>query len=520
MWRGAAALLALVFTVGCGGGGTAPDGGQTPVFSFTPASQGQQVAIGGSLAFAVLVDPDVAMTVTWRRGGEIVGSSAGYTYTAALVGRDTLKVHAEASGAERDYYWVIDVSPEPQTAPPAVPAVTAAAGTDPVQVVVSWTRVTASTYPIVDYIVAVSYTGLVTAQNWDAAQSLGTVTHVAGQVGYTATFDRANGDLVPGAEAWFAVRARDDRGQLSTEVTNRFTRITTEWWINGSVIDDAGGPLLGVIVGSLAPSRNTNTDADGRFRLGPYRSIDSVLVQTTTVDHYDLTTARLGSAVDVEREIVLPGKYGVAPSCTGYSGDFLVYLWHMTRTTPSDADTAASRLWKWEHYPVSVFLPDSTTASGRQLRVLALEMMELWNAEMMKFGNTKEEIYLVEAESAATADVRVVWTSDVSTAYGETALELPAGGVLGDVAPIRVRVEVAAVIETDQFFQEVVLHEFGHVLGLVRHSTGCTGAGHLMLDGGGGGNLLLENPIHPDEVRAVRTIRRLAQGVDMRRYVP
>jgi len=41
-----------------------------------------------------------------------------------------------------------------------------------------------------------------------------------------------------------------------------------------------------------------------------------------------------------------------------------------------------------------------------------------------------------------------------------------------------------------------------------------------MLDGGGGGNLDLEFPIHPDEMRAVRTIRRLAQGVDMRRYAP
>jgi len=81
-------------------------------------------------------------------------------------------------------------------------------------------------------------------------------------------------------------------------------------------------------------------------------------------------------------------------------------------------------------------------------------------------------------------------------------------------------VRVAAVIEADQFFMEVVLHEFGHALGLVKHSDLCPGSGHLMLDGGGGGNLDLEFPIHPDEMRAVRTIRRLAQGVDMRRYAP
>ena len=509
----AAGLLALMLTAGCGGGGTSPDDGQVPVFSFTPASQGQQLAIGGNLVFAVAVEPEVAATVTWRLRGEVVGSSGSYNYVASLVGRDTLRVRAEAEGAGRDYYWVIDVSPEPQTAPPAVPGVTAVPGPDPVQVVVSWTRVATSTYPIVDYSLAVSYTGLVTAQNWDAAQQLGDVAHRAGQVGYTAVFDRTNGNLVPGAEAWFAIRARDDHGQLSTEVSNRLTRITTEWWINGNVIDDAGNPLLGVIVGSASPARNANTNADGRFRLGPYRSIDSVMVQTTTIGYYDLTTAKLGSAVDVEREIVLPGKYGVDPACTAYSGDFLIYLRHMTRTTPSEIDTSVSRLWKWEHYPVSVFLPDTTTASGRHLADLAREMMGLWNSEM-------GESYLVEAASAATADVRVEWTPDNSGGYGETALELPTGGVLGDVVPVRVRVEVSSVIETTQFFQEVVLHEFGHALGLVEHSVFCAPARHLMLDGGAAGNLSLPQPIHPDEICAVRTIRRLAQGVDMRRYVP
>jgi hypothetical protein len=513
------ALFGLVFAVGCGGGGTSPDGGQTPVLSFTPVSQGQQLSTGGSLACAVAVEPETATTVTWRRGGSIVGSARSYTYAASLVGRDTLRVHAEAADAVRDFYWVIDVAPEPQTAPPAVPGATAAPGPEAVQVIMTWTRVNTSTYPIVAYDIALSYTGLVTPQNWDAARQMGSVAHVAGQVSYTATFDRANGGLVPGAEAFFAIRARDDRGQVSTEVTNRTALITTEWWIDGNVIDDAGNPLL-ASVGSASPLRNTNSNAAGRFRLGPFRSIDAVTVQTTTDGYYDLLTARISSSVDVEREIVLPHQYGVDAACTAYGGDFLTYVRQMTRTETSEADSAASRLWKWDHYPVSVFLPDSTTATGRQLDDLARGMLELWNAEMSGLGNTREETYLVEAASAAAADVRVAWVPDASAGYGKTSLVLPAGGVLGDVAPIRMRVDVAVDIATDQFFQEVVLHEFGHVLGLSRHSISCTGAGHLMLEGGGGGNLLREYPIHPDEIRAVRTIRRLAQGVDMRRYAP
>lgn len=510
---GAMAVAALALTFGCGGGGTTPDDGLTPVITFTPESQAQQFAVGQNSVFRVAVDPEVALTVTWRRGGAVVGTSRDYAFAASQVGRDTLRVRAEAAKAARDYYWVIDVEPEAQTAPPPVPAVSVVPGQDPVQVTVSWSRVSASTFPLVDYVVAISYTGQITPGNWGDAQVLGEVAHVTGQVAYTRTFGRLDAGLVPGAEAWIAIRARDDRGQLSSEFTNRFTRITTEWWIDGRITDDTGEPLVAVSVASSPQVRNGNTNVDGRFRLGPYRSIDTVTVQTATIDYYDLTTTRLGSAVDVTRDIVLPFKHGVDPSCTGFGGDFLTYLRHMTRTQSAETDTAASRLWKWAQYPVSVFLPDSTTASGRDLDGLAREMLELWNSEM-------GETYLVEAASVATADVRVEWMPDISGGYGRTALELPVGGVLGDVAPIRMRVRVAAVIESDQFFREVVLHEFGHALGLVEHSILCPGSGHLMLDGGGGGNLDLEFPIHPDEMRGIRTIRRLAQGVDMRRYVP
>jgi hypothetical protein len=217
--------------------------------------------------------------------------------------------------------------------------------------------------------------------------------------------------------------------------------------------------------------------------------------------------------VDIERDLVLPGKYGVDPECTAYGGDFLDYFRDMTNTETSAADTAASRLWKWDHYPLSVFLPDSVTATGRHLDDLTREMMELWNTEM-------GETYLVPAATPATADVRVAWLADSSSGYGEAGLELPAGGVLGAVVPIRVLVKIASNITEDSFFQEVALHEFGHVLGLVDHSFYCNSAGHLMLNGGARGNLLLPDPIHPDERRAVRTIRRLAQGVDMRGYEP
>lgn len=505
-------LAALLPVGGCGGGGgTTPEPGDPPVISFTPAAQGQHLQLGQSLTFSAAVAPAGSLAVTWRRHGSVVGSARDYLYQAALVGRDTLRAHAEADGTTRDYYWVIEVQGLPGTTPPAVSSAVVAPGADPVQVEITWTRVSGSTYPLTDYVIVVSYTGPVTAETWDAAQLLATIPHVPGQVGYSAIFDRDHGALVPGAEAWFAIRARDDHGQLSATVTSRHTRITTEWWIDGRVLDDLGEPLLGVIVATNSPARNSNSDVDGRYRLGPYRSVDTVQVQTTAeIGYYDFTTARLGSDVDAHLDLTLPQKYGLDPACTEYSGDFLAYLRHMTRTVSSESDTAASRLWTWDHYPVSVFLPDSTTTSGRHMDDLVRQMLALWNSTM-------GETYLVEVPTAAGADVEVAWVTDTDGGYGQASLIDPPGGDFGNVKPVRMRVEIETGILTDQFFQEVALHEFGHVLGLSAHSTGCEGAGHLMVFGASG-NLSLPHPIHPDEVHAVRCVRRLPLGAEMSRY--
>lgn len=507
--------LAMALTLGaCGGGGTTEPDGET-TFTFSPTAQGQQLAVGQSREFSASVSQGKPLTVTWRLDGAVVGTDPQYVYGAQSVGRDTLRVYAESGTDARDYFWVIDVASAPLTVPPQVPGVALAAGPEPVEVVVTWSRIAVSTYPIVAYEIVMSYDGAITIANWGQAIALAEVPHVPGQAGYSRTFSREDGALQAGANAWFGIRARDDHGQLSASLNSRSTRITTEWWIDGRVVDDDGEPILGVITASALPVRNDNSDGEGRFRLGPYRSIDSVSVATTPpVGFYAFRTGKVGSDVDVSLEIVLPRRHPLAPECSldAYGGDYLRWWRQMTRTSTSPADTSAARLWKWDHWPVSVFLPDSTLAGGRDMDQLAREMIALWNQAL-------GEVYLVEASSAAGADIHFAWVTDASAGYGETALELPAGGVLGDVRPERVRVEVETGLLTDQFFSEVSLHELGHALGLCSHSLECDGAGHLMVLGASG-NLLLDDPIHPDEVRAVRLVRRLPQGADMRGFDP
>lgn len=509
-----AGLLALAMG-GCGGGGGSTGPGPDPVIGFTPTTQGLQLTIGDTRQFGATVSPEGDLSVTWRRGGAVVGDQRQYLYEARQVGRDSLRVRAEAGTVIREFFWVLDVAAAPLTLPPQVSGVTVAPGPEPVEVVVTWTRVAGSTYPIVAYEIVMSYAGAVTTDNWEQSIHLGETPHVSGQSGYGVTFSRANGGLLPGAEAWFAVRARDDRGQLSGALLSRRTNITTEWWIDGRVLDDLGAPILGVITATSAPIRNDNTDGEGLFRLGPYRSVDTVTVATTPpAGYYAFRTGGITSAVDVSLDIVLPQRYELAPECAfdSYGGNYLNWFRRMTRTATVAGDTAASRLWKWQEWPVSVFVPDSTLASGRDMGQAAREMIALWNQSL-------GEVFMVETGSRVTADIYFAWVDDASAGYGQASLELPVGGVLGDVRPERIRLEVETGLLTDQFFREVCLHELGHALCLSAHSLECDGAGHLMVLGASG-NLSLEHPIHPDEVRAVRLLRVLPQGVDMRGFTP
>lgn len=506
----ALAVAGALLLGGCGGGTTGPDGGNPVTITFSPAAQGQQLVIGQTLACAVHTEPSAPVEVTWRMRGAIVGTATQYTYDASFVRRDTLRGHAESGSSTKDWFWVIDVAAEPATTPPMVPNVQVSAGPDPVQVMMTWNRIPASTWPITHYVVKVSFVGPVTVQNWDACEALGEVPHLAGQAGYTATFGPADG-LAPGVEAWFAIRARDDHGQMSSLVAGAYTVITSEWWIEGQVTDDVGAPMLGVIVGTVAPVRNGNTDGAGHFRLGPFRSIDAVSVRTITTDHFDFASAPLSSRADIDFDIVLPYRYVIDPDCLAYGASFLDYVRDATRTTAVAGDTSATRLWRWETYPVKVFLPDSTLATGRQMDDLARPMLALWN-------DTVGEAMFVEVGTAAEADAHFRWVTDASAGYGQVSLELPAGGVIGNVLPERMRIEVETGLLTDRFFQEVALHELGHVLGLIEHyDNSCPTSGHLMVYGASG-NLSLPEPIHPDEVQAVRLISHLRQGIDMARY--
>ena len=329
-----------------------------------------------------------------------------------------------------------------------------------------------------------------------------------GQFSYTATFDAADDGLVPGASAWFAVRARDDHGLVSLVGTNRYRTITAEWWVEGRVYDDSlRTALSSVIVQSLEPVRNGNTDGTGYFRLGPYRSIDTVRVETTSSGYYDFRSAELAYGRDGPQDIVLIKEYGLDPRCTIHAGDYLAYLRRMSATAAVPEEPLESLLWKWDHYPLAVFLPDTViAATGYALADSCRMVLDVWNDQM-------GEEYFYEVGTRAEADVYFEWMplGFMGANVGLTSLSEPAGVPLGSVAPQRIRVRVIADLVSSRFIQEIALHELGHVLGLINHAA-CYVQEYLLIDGGASGSLGREFPIHPDEMRAVRSVQLPAPG--------
>jgi hypothetical protein len=517
------ALLALgLVWSGCSSS-TEPEGDDgSAEFQFSPNSQGQEIFLSDSLDFGVTIDPPAAMDVTWWRNRTVAGNAATYRYFPVAVGQDTIAVRAAAGTYSDSTYWVVKVLENPSLVPPQVPGINVLPGPRPAEVELQWSRVAGAAFPIVEYQAAVSFTGPITAQNWGEARILGTYPAVPGQVGYGKIFTEADDGMVPGATAWFAVRALDSYDQLSTQKVSVSHDITFPWFVEGVVSDDRGRALLGIIVDSLEPPMSDNTDGTGFYRLGPFRNIDSVRVQTTSRNE-DLPGEPLTSWYDYrssfltheepDLDIVLITRYVTDERCwaSNPGGLFLPFFRSMTRTKDDPANPEYSILHRWETYPLTVYVPEFTNDDQVRMDLGAVAALEFWN-------NAMGEEYFVRTNDPVSADINFLFTGGID--YGEVTLLLPAGPDirLGRVVPEKMQVFINTILSTEKLVTEVTLHELGHALGHLAHNP-CGSGEYLMFTGGGTGALDNIDPIHLDERRLVNVIRRLPQGVDMSHYL-
>lgn len=406
-------------------------------------------------------------------------------------------------------------------APLVVPDFSASAGDRSGGVDLAWSAVQYALEPIADYLVACSAAGVVTLETWDAARLVAAVGALPGQETFALALDASTDGLVPGQPTWFAVRARNDQGELSPPTPETMVVPTFEREITGQVADGQGAPLSGLPVEVTAEdgtSWQTTTDAAGGFIVTGVPSNWGFVLETRAEDlepeawfDYRFTAA---ASQDVHGlRIGLIPRHVTEPSCDWLYADYLDYVLQMTNTENPTNTRPDQILHKWDHWPLGVFMSDDPGHLDLDFPALTTLAMNQWNATM---GQT----LLVATDDSLAAEVVVVFSDAIPQVNGQVSVLAPAGvQFLGDTIPEKLGLYLNTAMDTEQRIIEVAMHELGHVLGITKHSL-CSQAGYLMyISSAGALDDGMDDAIHPDERMLVQTIKALPQGADMAGYI-
>ena len=500
------------------------------VLNALPLEQNVSLQVGESREFSVTAQPSSTLEVVWNRAGEQVATTGVYAYEANYVGSDTVSVQASAGDTQLSRTWLVTVRENAAQVPPEVPNVHAGHGDEGGQVAVGWERIppTGLLYSVDHYEVAVSVDGPINVANWAEATVVATVPEEGLVLGYEIELDE-DGVLITGGErSWFAVRGVDTAGQMSP-VTNVVSLIVSiPWYIEGYLYDDRGNTLPNAIVSYGCPECKVNTDGTGFYSIGPFRDFDEVVLETITSDdppgfepytsYYDFRTDTLRYDETDQVDFTLITRYPMDAACLDYEDDFIGYFRFVTQTHQDGVNRPGTRLYRWDHYPISVYIPEFTVTYQDSIWTAsqyATEMVELWNTTM-------EEDYFVLTDDEASADVYFDFvTVNEHGLYGEVVIIEPSDEdyTFGEVIPERMRVDVSYAQSSSRRIREIALHELGHVLAFSWTHSPCDDSLHLMRRSSSGSLLNgWENGIHPDERRVVNCVRVLPQGVEMSHF--
>jgi hypothetical protein len=524
---GLVASALSVLTTGCGHS-TDPSGDRPPQVVFTPAADSVTIDLDVEQIFWAEVRNASAEEISFRRGEQVVSTEDHYVYAAEKLGVDSLAARVVLPQREVEKHWRISVRLGDAQRPPDAQEVTVGHGPLPGSIEVRWQRPAPqiTPRPLARYLIAISYDGPVTEQNWEEALPLDAVASVPGQVGYMRSYDDDDHPVLQAGQTfWLAVRVEDDAGAMSGVGDVRSLRLSAPYWLEGVVRDDLLAPLEHILVSYGCDTCKTLTAADGSYRLGPFRDLDKYVLKISDDGvgtpgfgaFFDFRTDSLGAQSPQPIDVVLIRNWPLDIGCgDAYpAGGFLEYFLTMTRTDTFTLRRPNRQLLKWTEYPVRMYIHEAMTTDGTfSLDSLTVEAAATWNARL-------GEPYFIEVQELGEAQIEVYFEPNEVNLYGIVTVEKPLFAKINDVIPtlMKVKIKQNVSIAHIQTMFEVILHELGHALCLGGHSR-CSASVHLMnaepfgiIDA-----RWPESPINDDEAAAVRCIRNLPQGVSMHHY--